>query len=66
MNNAGKERTALLAQKEYSQIEYRNRLVRMQNMDCICHCSAEIDLSTLLYFSVNYFYLGHGEFVLLL
>lgn len=66
MNKAGKERTALLAQKEYSQIEYRNRLVRMQNMDCICHCSAEIDLSTLLYFSVNDFYLGQGEFVLLL
>lgn len=66
MNQAGKDRATQLAQREYSPIEYRNRLVRMQNMDCICHCSAEIDKGTLLYFSVNDMYLGKGAFVLLL
>lgn len=66
MNQAGKERAEQLAQKEYGLIEYRNRLVRMQNMDCICHCSAEIDMGTLLYFSVNDLYLGHGYYVVLL
>lgn len=66
MNATGRQRAEQLAQKEYSLIEYRNRLVRMQNMDCICHCSAEIDQGTLLYFSVNDFFLGQGVFVLLL
>lgn len=66
MNKAGKERAEQLAQKEYSLIEYRNRLVRMQNMDCLCHCSAEIDMGTLLYFSVNDLYLGQGYYVVLI
>lgn len=66
MNQAGIERAEQLAQKEYNLIEYRNKLVRMQNMDCICHCSAEIDMGTLLYFSVNDLYLGQGDYVLLL
>lgn len=66
MNQAGKERAEQLAQKDYSAIEYRNRLVRMQNMDCLCHCSAEIDMGTLLYFSVNDLYLGQGYYVVLL
>lgn len=66
MNQAGRERAEQLAQKEYSLIEYRNKLVRMQNMDCLCHCSAEIDMGTLLYFSVNDLYLGQGYYVLLL
>ncbi len=66
MNQAGKTRTEQLAQKEYDAIEYRNRLVRMQNMDCLCHCSAEIDMGTLLYFSVNDLYLGQGYYVVLL
>ena len=66
MNQAGKERAEQLAQKEYNLIEYRNRLVRMQNMDCLCHCSAEIDMGTLLYFSVNDLYLGQGYYVVLL
>ena len=65
-NHAGKERAEQLAQKEYSLIDYRNRLVRMQNMDCLCHCSAEIDMGTLLYFSVNDLYLGQGYYVVLL
>lgn len=66
MNQAGKERAEQLAQKEYSLIDYRNKLVRMQNMDCLCHCSAEIDMGTLLYFSVNDLYLGQGNYVVLL
>lgn len=66
MNQSGKERAEQLAQKEYSLMEYRNKLVRMQNMDCVCHCSAEIDMGTLLYFSVNDLYLGQGYYVLLL
>lgn len=66
MNQAGIERAEQLAQKEYSLIDYRNRMVRMQNMDCLCHCSAEIDMGTLLYFSVNDLYLGQGNYVLLL
>ena len=66
MNDAGKHRAEQLAQRKYSLMEYRNRLVRMQNMDAVCHCSAEIDMGTLLYFSVNGMYLGQGYFVLLL
>ncbi len=66
MNKAGKERAEQLAQKEYSLIDYRNKLVRMQNMDCLCHCSAEIDMGTLLYFSVNDLYLGQGYYVMML
>ena len=65
MNEAGKKRAEQLARKEYSLIEYRNRLVRMQNMDCVCHCSAEVDMGTLLYFSVNDLNLSQGCFVLL-
>ena len=66
MNKAAQELAMQLAQKEYSMIEYRNRLVRMQNMGLICHCSAEIDMGTLLYFSVNDMYLGKGTFVVIL
>lgn len=66
MNEAGRQRAAALANREYSAIEYRNRLVRMHNMDLICHCSAEVDMGTLLYFSVNDMYLGTGAFVILL
>lgn len=66
MNQAAVELAAQLADREYSLIEYRNRLVRMQNMGCLCHCSAEIDTGTLLYFSVNDLYLGQGAFLLIL
>lgn len=66
MNEAGERRAAELARKEYSLIEYRNRLVRMHNMQLICHCSAEVDMGTLLYFSVNDMYMGTGAFVILL
>ncbi len=66
MNQAAIELAVQLADREYSLIEYRNRLVRMQNMGCICHCSAEIDMGTLLYFSVNDLYMGQGTFVLIL
>lgn len=66
MNDAAIELAARMADREISLIEYRNRLVRMQNMGCICHCSAEIDMGTLLYFSVNDLYLGQGTFVLIL
>lgn len=66
MNSAARELAMQLSQRETSAIEYRNRLVRMQNMGCICHCSAEIDMGTLLYFSVNDMYLGEGCFVVLL
>jgi len=66
MNKAAQELAMQLAQKEYSMIEYRNKLVRMQNMGLICHCSAEIDMGTLLYFSVNDMYLGKGTFVVIL
>lgn len=66
MNNAARELAMQLAHKEYSLIEYRNKMVRMQNMGLICHCSAEIDMGTLLYFSVNDMYLGEGSFVVVL
>ncbi|MGM9615175.1 MAG: helix-turn-helix domain-containing protein [Oscillospiraceae bacterium] len=66
MNTAAKELAMQLAEREYSLIDYRNKMVRMQNMGCICHCSAEIDMGTLLYFSVNDMYLGKGSFVVLL
>lgn len=66
MNDVGIELAAQMADREYTLIEYRNRLVRMQNMGCLCHCSAEIDMGTLLYFSVNDLYIGQGAFVLIL
>lgn len=66
MNKAGADRAEYYARREYSAIEYRNKLVRMQNMDLICHCSAEVDMGTLLYFSVNDMYMGTGVFVVLL
>lgn len=66
MNQAGRDYAQLLANKSYSPIEYRKKLVRTHNMSCICHCSAEIDLSTLLYFSVNDMQIGQGMYVLIL
>ena len=66
MNKTAQELANQLADKEYTLIEYRNKLVRMQNMGLICHCSAEIDVGTLLYFSVNDMYLGQGYYVVIL
>ena len=66
MNQAGRNYAQQLASKTYSPMEYRRKLVRTQNMSCLCHCSGEIDLSTLLYFSVNDMQIGKGPFVLLL
>ncbi len=66
MNQAGRDYAQRMAEHQCSAIEYRNRLVRTHNMSCICHCSAEIDLSTLLYFSVNDMHVGQGAYVLVL
>lgn len=66
MNQAASERAEQLAHQSYSLSEYRNQLVRLKNMALLCHCSAEIDQGTLLFFSVNNMFLGKGEcFVIL-
>ena len=66
VNEAGMKLAEELARREYTAMEYRSQLVRMRNMDLVCHCSAEIDMGTLLYFSVNDLYLGRGNYVVLL
>lgn len=66
MNQAASERAEQLAHQPMTLSEYRNQLVRLKNMALLCHCSAEIDQGTLLFFSVNNMFLGQGDcFVLL-
>lgn len=66
MNRAASERAEQLAHQPHSLSEYRNQLVRLKNMALLCHCSAEIDQGTLLFFSVNNMFLGKGDcFVIL-
>lgn len=66
MNDAGRARCDELQKREFTQMELHDRLTRMKNMAILCHCSAEIDQGTLLYFSVNNMFLGSGDYLLLL
>ncbi len=66
MNDAGKRRCEELDHAKLSLAEVTRRYVRMKNMSILCHCSAELDHSTLLYYSVNDMFLGGGDYVLLL
>ena len=66
MNQAASDRAEVLAHQSLSLAEYRNQLVRLKNMALLCHCSAEIDQGSLLFFSVNNMFLGKGDcFVIL-
>lgn len=66
MNEIGRELANELSSREYGNLEYRKKLIRIQNMSMLCHRSAEIDQGTLLYFSVNDMFLGDRDFFVLL
>lgn len=66
MNQAGRDRAEKLSSQEYGNLEYRKKLIRIQNMSMLCHRSAEIDQGTLFYFSVNDLFLGERDFFVLL
>ena len=66
MNQEGLRRCEELQNRERSASELKDELTRTRMMSLLCHCSAEIDQGTLLYFSVHNMYLGSGDFLLLL
>ncbi|MCR5784496.1 MAG: AraC family transcriptional regulator [Eubacterium sp.] len=68
MNIKGQERCMELDEqiRAKDKEELANLLISRRNMAMLCHCSAEIDQSTLLYFSVNNMYLGSGDYIILL
>lgn len=66
MNEYGKQRCRELNAAPRSAAELNRELVRMQNMAAVCHCSAEINRGTYLYFSVNDMYLGNWDYLILL
>jgi len=66
MNDYGRQRCEELSRRKLSNKELRSELIRRQNMATLCHCSAEIDQGTYLFFSVNDMFLGDGDYVLLL
>lgn len=66
MNEYGKIRAEELSAAQYTALEYRKKLTRIQNMSMLCHRSAEIDYGTLLYYSVNDMFLGDKDFYILL
>ena len=66
MNQNGLNRCEELQTHTNSASELKDELTRTRMMSILCHCSAEIDQGTLLYFSVHNMYLGSGDFILLL
>ena len=66
MNEYAKRRCEELSKRRRSNSELTQAMVRRQCMAALCHCSAEIDEGTYLYFSVNDMFLGDGDYVLLL
>lgn len=66
MNDYGKRRCEELSKRRRSNSELQQTMVRRQCMAALCHCSAEIDEGTYLFFSVNDMFLGDGDYVLLL
>ena len=66
MNDHGKRRCEELFRRRRSNSELQQAMVRRQCMAALCHCSAEIDEGTYLFFSVNDMFLGDGDYVLLL
>lgn len=66
MNDHGKRRCEELSKRRRSNSELQQAMIRQQCMAALCHCSAEIDEGTYLFFSVNDMFLGDGDYVLLL
>lgn len=66
MNEHGRQRCKELSTRPRTAAELNRELVRIQNMAAVCHCSAEINKGTFLYFSVNDMYLGNWDYLLLL
>ena len=66
MNDAARRKYAELEQKKFSEDELRHTLKEIKMLSLLCHCSAEIDHGTELYFSVNNLFLGSGDYLLLL
>ena len=59
-------RCEALQDETRSELELQEEITRTRMMSLLCHCSAEIDSGTLLYFSVHNMFLGSGDFILLL
>ena len=66
MNSYGTQRCEELSRRRLSGKEMRREWIRRQCMAALCHCSAEIDQGTYLFFSVNDMFLGEGDYILLL
>lgn len=66
MNHAGEERCHQLQRIRYDEGELLRRLTLTKMMSTLCHCSAELDPGTLLFYSVNHIFLSSGSFLLLL
>ena len=66
MNREGLQRCDELQNRKYSASELQDELTRTRMMSILCHCSAEIDQGSLLYFSVHNMFLGTGDYILLL
>ena len=66
MNREGKLRCEAFQDEARTELELQDEITRTRMMSLLCHCSAEIDSGTLLYFSVHNMYLGSGDFILLL
>ena len=66
MNDNWKIKAEELANRQYSNLEYRKKITRIMNMSMLCHRSTEIDQGALLYFSVNDMFLGKGDLFIML
>lgn len=66
MNQKARLRCGEFDEMRPSAKELRQTILENKMMSLLCHCSAEIDPSTELFFSVNHMFLGSGSYMLLL
>ncbi len=66
MNEKARLRCGQLDEARPSAEELRKTLLETKMMSLLCHCSAEIDHSTELFYSVNHMFLGSGSYMLIL
>ncbi len=66
MNEKARLRFGEFDEMRPSAKELRQNILENKMMSLLCHCSAEIDPSTELFYSVNHMFLGSGSYMLLL
>lgn len=66
MNQEACIRCGQLDEQRPTAEELRQTLLESKMMSLLCHCSAEIDPSTALFYSVNHMFLGSGSYMLIL